>query len=57
MYVTAFLEFFTYISLAEQPDWTYDATHPAQYWSGPSENGTNEHHQYKNHKNNVWRGY
>ncbi|KAG2738791.1 glycoside hydrolase family 27 protein, partial [Suillus brevipes Sb2] len=39
------------------PDWTYDATHPAQYWSGPSENGTNEHHQYKNHKNNVWRGY
>lgn len=22
------------------PDWTYDATHPAQYWSGPSENGT-----------------
>jgi alpha-galactosidase len=35
------LDFFlSYISLAEQPDWTYDATHPAQYWSGPSENGT-----------------
>jgi alpha-galactosidase len=23
-----------------QPDWTSNATHPAQYWSGPSENGT-----------------
>ncbi|KJA21424.1 glycoside hydrolase family 27 protein [Hypholoma sublateritium FD-334 SS-4] len=22
------------------PDWTYNATHPAQYWSGQSENGT-----------------
>ncbi|KAI0726672.1 glycoside hydrolase family 27 protein [Fomitopsis betulina] len=22
------------------PDWTYNATHPAQYWSGESENGT-----------------
>ncbi|KAG1747438.1 glycoside hydrolase family 27 protein [Suillus lakei] len=22
------------------PDWTYNATYPAQYWSGPSENGT-----------------
>ncbi|KAG0706891.1 glycoside hydrolase family 27 protein [Suillus ampliporus] len=22
------------------PDWTYNATSPAQYWSGPSENGT-----------------
>lgn len=23
-----------------QPDWTSNATYPAQYWSGPSENGT-----------------
>ncbi|KAI0322880.1 glycoside hydrolase [Amylostereum chailletii] len=22
------------------PDWTSNSTHPAQYWSGPSENGT-----------------
>ncbi|KAK7451792.1 hypothetical protein VKT23_012471 [Stygiomarasmius scandens] len=22
------------------PDWTYNSTHPAQYWSGKSENGT-----------------
>ncbi|TFY53425.1 hypothetical protein EVJ58_g9460 [Rhodofomes roseus] len=22
------------------PDWTYNATHPAQFWSGQSENGT-----------------
>ncbi|KZT70099.1 glycoside hydrolase family 27 protein [Daedalea quercina L-15889] len=22
------------------PDWTYNATHPAQFWSGESENGT-----------------
>jgi alpha-galactosidase len=23
-----------------QPDWTSDSTYPAQFWSGPSENGT-----------------
>lgn len=23
-----------------QPDWTSNATHPAQYWSGQSQNGT-----------------
>jgi hypothetical protein len=23
-----------------QPDWTTNDTHPAQYWSGPSQNGT-----------------
>jgi hypothetical protein len=23
-----------------QPDWTSNSTYPAQFWSGPSENGT-----------------
>ena len=26
--------------LSTQPDWTYNSTHPAQYWSGRSQNGT-----------------
>lgn len=28
------------VASRSQPDWTYNATHPAQYWSGESENGT-----------------